>query len=1134
MLNFKWTLSCRFILLIILFLFFSSQANANVNVRLGFTAEGKVVQKRGRVQIYQAISNKWVYAKPGSLLHSGDTIRTGANGKASLLMSDETIMQVGRNSRLEINHVAKNAGWFERSVIAKSIKKASRSVFSLLKGKLWARNKNKKVNARFRMVTATIGIRGTELVIEVKENGSVESTILEGRVEATNEHGSIMGEPGNQISIQPGQAPKKSILLNPEDAVQWTFVIPPLINTDDFSSDSISADIIQLVQSEDYAAASSKVTKQLSNAPDNSSLKLLDATLDIFNGQPKQALVKLNKLSSNMSNNALLSRSLATASVMIGDKKTAKVAADNAVRLEPDVASNHIVLAYVQQSRFELDEAMRSVNSALRIDPENIQVSVMLSQLLFGSGYADQAMNTLLAAHKKAPSNAEINNLAGFILLSQRKLDDAKNAFETALKNDPGKAESYMGLSLIYMRQGDTDLALESITNAVVLDPQRSLLLSYWGKMLYQVKRYDKALDMFEHAALLDKSDPTPVFYKSIILRDLNRPGEAIEALNQAVALNDNRGVYRSRFLLDQDLAVRNVDLSRLYSQLGLIKSAERKAVAAIKSDYTNYSGHLFYAGALSAYDDRSYPAGSEVLLARMLQPANVNTFNIFNDYTSFFEQPDIGGQITLRGGNDGTKGGDVIVYGAEPDSNFAYNFGLFGDTTDGWRETSSKESKAVAFIGKWQPSEENGVLVSAWYSEHEVRDRNDERYEFDGYSSPWDELNYDLGAVEIGYNRKISPSSNFLLYAKYKDDAGDFISTTDSELVVMPDLYMDYTTTAEYERPYYQLQLQYMTKFDEHQIIAGLLGFSGNSKQENYIDGANAVVRGQTLPVILDPLTAFDAPYPSYDLDISFISVYLQDNWSISDNVIIEAAVYFDKMDNADPFSNTTWEVEEVGPRLGLIWDATANNTLRLSAFKYVLPFVATRLDPVDVAGVPIFRNTEEGSIVKEVDLVWEYETENGLVSFGMFSLDKENPSSTVSLEGEIDGVDLSFETLLTMTTGLAASYKFSTIEDQTVPSLNRHDSLFTIALRNQQPNGFSIGIKNSYRVIVFDNDRDDEHINILDIGIGYEIGDKDAIISLEVNNILNEEANWVVDPYVVTGRNPAREVLVTGTVNF
>ena len=1132
--TFSTNLNSTLTRLLILIVSFSFQSVANASARLEAAVEGKVVQKQGKVQIYQALNNKWVNATAGTFIHAGDTIRTGANGKASLLMSDETMMQVDRSSQVQITHVAKNAGWFERSVIAKTIKSASRSVYSLISGKLWARNKNRNVNASFKTTTATIGIRGTELVIEANEDGAVTSTVIEGRVEAENEYGTVIGETGNQISIQPGQAPQRSILLNPENAVQWTVVMPPLLNAADLAGGSISTEIRQLVNQEDYATAAQKVSQQRQRSPKDAALQLLDAVLDIFNGQPVSAHKKLTRLRKDIPDNSLLLRSLATASLMTGDNDTAKVAADRAVALEPENAANHVVLAYVQQSRFELDAAMKSTSAALRLDADNMLAAVILAQLQFGSGYSEQAMNTLLTARKRDPNNAMINNLAGFVLLSLHKLDEARNAFNIALESNAGMAESHMGLGIVNMREGQVDHALESMTSAVALDPQRSLFLSYWGKMLYQVKRYDKALDMFEHAALLDKKDPTPVFYKSIVLRDLNRSGEAIESLNQAIALNDNRAVYRSRFLLDQDLAVRNVDLSILYDQLGLSRIAEKKAVAAIKSDYTNYSAHLFYAGVLGSQDDRSYPAGSEALLARMLQPANVNTFNTFNDYTSFFEQPDIGGQITARGGNFGTAGGEIIIYGSDPDTNFAYNVGVFGDTTDGWRETNSEASKAAAFIGKWQPSEENGFLVSALYSNFEQRDQTEQRYEIDSLSSPEDELNLDLAAMELGYTHKFSPGSHLLLYGTYQNNTGDFIRTTDSTLSVPPALYLDDTSTAEFERPYYQLQLQYMNKFGNHQLITGLLGFSGSNMQENFVIGANAVDRGPVPPIVLDPLLAFDNPMPSYDLDISFISAYLHDSWQVSDNIIIEAAIYFDKMENADAFSGTTWEVQEAGPRLGFIWDASENNTIRLSAFKYLLPFVTSRLDPVDMAGVPIFRNTEEGAVIREVDLVWEYDTGNGLFSVGAFKLEKESPSSTVTIEGSIGGAEASYETLVTKTTGVSVSYRFSAIEDLSNPTLDRNDQLFIIGVRNQQANGLSMGLKDTYRNLDFEDGRDSPYMRTLDADIAYEFGDKAGKVSFEIRNILDAEFNWITDRFVFTGRNPARELLLSATVNF
>ncbi|MBL7000782.1 MAG: iron dicitrate transport regulator FecR, partial [Gammaproteobacteria bacterium] len=199
-------------------------------------------------------------------------------------------------------------------------------------------------------------------------------------------------------------------------------------------------------------------------------------------------------------------------------------------------------------------------------------------------------------------------------------------------------AETYFGLSLAYMRKGLIEQAMQSIASAVLLDPQRSMYLSYWGKMLHQIGRNDKALTVLDSAIRLDQQDPTPRLYKAIILRDLNRPGEAIRHLQVAQELNNNRGVYRSRSLLDKDLAVQNVDLSRLFTQLGLAEWAHKKAINSIKSDFTNVSAHILNAGAYAGVGDRAYALANEALLARLMQPANINAFSSFNSYTSLYE----------------------------------------------------------------------------------------------------------------------------------------------------------------------------------------------------------------------------------------------------------------------------------------------------------------------------------------------------------------------------------------------------------------------------------------------------------------------------------------------------------------
>ena len=89
------------------------------------------------------------------------------------------------------------------------------------------------------------------------------------------------------------------------------------------------------------------------------------------------------------------------------------------------------------------------------------------------------------------------------------------------------------------------------------------------GKAYYEEKR--GPLDQREYAIAkeLDPKDPTPWFYDAIAKQTTNRPVEALQDMQQAIELNNNRMVYRSSLLLDSDLAARSAALGQIYNNLG-------------------------------------------------------------------------------------------------------------------------------------------------------------------------------------------------------------------------------------------------------------------------------------------------------------------------------------------------------------------------------------------------------------------------------------------------------------------------------------------------------------------------------------------------------------------------------------
>ena len=132
------------------------------------------------------------------------------------------------------------------------------------------------------------------------------------------------------------------------------------------------------------------------------------------------------------------------------------------------------------------------------------------------------------------------------------------------------------------------------------------------------------ARDQFSIAKELDPLDPTPWFYDAIRKQTINRPVEALHSMQKAIELNDNRGVYRSRLLLDQDLAARSAALGRIYNDLGFQQIGLLEAWKSLNVDPSNYSAHRLLADSYSVLPRQGITRVSELLQSQLLQPLNI------------------------------------------------------------------------------------------------------------------------------------------------------------------------------------------------------------------------------------------------------------------------------------------------------------------------------------------------------------------------------------------------------------------------------------------------------------------------------------------------------------------------------
>ncbi len=124
---------------------------------------GSIKNLVGNVTIER--SGQKLEAQAGGQLLVGDRVVTGANSSVGITLRDNTMLSAGANSMLVLNKFAFNSTT-HAGVLDASVKRGTLAVIS---GKIAKANPG---SVRFSTPTTTLGVRGTEFIIEVREDGT--------------------------------------------------------------------------------------------------------------------------------------------------------------------------------------------------------------------------------------------------------------------------------------------------------------------------------------------------------------------------------------------------------------------------------------------------------------------------------------------------------------------------------------------------------------------------------------------------------------------------------------------------------------------------------------------------------------------------------------------------------------------------------------------------------------------------------------------------------------------------------------------------------------------------------------------------------------------------------------------------
>ena len=671
----------------------------------------------------------WRTAQRDQPLCEGDTIRVGDRSRVAIQLINNAVLRIDQNTSIRLVNI--------------SSKTDERSWLDLVSGALQSFSRQPWL---LRVTTPHLkgDIDGTEFYVQADDDRSL-LIVLEGRVLVSNDKGHLALASGQAATAEAGKAPVYRIVVRPRDAVQWALYYPPVLylRPDEFPPgpgwQGMVRRSIELYLRGDRQQAFEGIATVPETVRDprffvyRASLLLAVGRVDEADADIKRAL----RLAPN-DGNALALQSIIA--VVQNEKDQALNVAQRAVEAAPDSATALIALSYAQQARFDLEGARASLEKAVQLDPKNALAWARLAELWSSFGRLEQALKAAQKAVILEPDLSRTQTVLGFAYLTEVKTTQAKEAFDKAIALDQADPLPRLGLGLAKIREGDLHEGRREIEVAASLDPNNSIVRSYLGKAYYEEKRMPLDEHQYTIAEELDPKDPTPWFYDAIAKQTTNRPVEALQDMQKAIELNDNRVVYRSRLSLDSDLAARSASLARVYTDLGFQQLALVEGWKSVNTDPTNYSAHRFLADSYAALPRHEIARVSELLQSQLLQPINTtpiqphlaesNLFLIsaggpgalsFNEFNPIFNRNGLTFQTSGLIGENSTYGGEGVVSGIYQKTSFSV--GGFHFTTDGFRENADQRDEIANVFVQQELSPQTSIQAEYRYRDSEHGD---------------------------------------------------------------------------------------------------------------------------------------------------------------------------------------------------------------------------------------------------------------------------------------------------------------------------------------------------------------------------------------------------------------------------
>ncbi|MFS2179811.1 FecR domain-containing protein [Rhizobium pisi] len=535
---------------------FASSAMADPVQRATPVAGSVIARKTGEEVRFIDVSN-WRVVDLHQDLLTGDVLRTNANGQLAIVFSDHTQVRLGRNSSLQVKKMATSGD----------------TVLELQSGTIWARAERGGQGLTVETPAAAAAIRGTDWTMTVKGD-QTSMIVLEGRVALSNPQGSVEVNQGEGAVATIGQAPRKVVIVTPDDREQMLFY---LTLRNGFNLMPASPLPSATMRSERGRIAA--VPAQNRSAADWLTLAEVQLTTD----SAKDALASLARARAQPLSAAQRARAELIEALIAGKQMryadAAKLFEKALPHLDPQ---RRAVAAYGGYYSRALADPQRveSPPAAAAIGPNGAIAKAYTAGFLEN---VPAAIEVLKQAEKQYPGDATLP--ARRALLAQL-IDDRvqmKEAVERSLSIDPGDPDGLQARARYRESyEGDSKGALADLNRSLADMPGSSMNWNDLGLLQSDRGANGEAEAAFLKAIELDPEDPVSHANLAILYLDQSRMKEAKREIDTALAVDPSfdlallaRGRYyiqngETDKALDDMLAASTANPGYSASQLGL------------------------------------------------------------------------------------------------------------------------------------------------------------------------------------------------------------------------------------------------------------------------------------------------------------------------------------------------------------------------------------------------------------------------------------------------------------------------------------------------------------------------------------------------------------------------------------